>query len=325
MQKEGICTIITADYAHFALALHDSIRRFKKNISFTVLVISGELGKQPRKEMQSRGTFFILDEKVFEENEIAKSLKEKYSKTDPDAYRWSMKPVLMEFLLKDYLERVIYLDSDIYFFSDFGFLFEELRDSHILLSPHYRCSDPYVDAFNFGLNFLEGLYNGGFIGGTKKGIPALQYWASLCLYKCEKESEQGFYDDQRYLDILPVVFEGVNHIKHKGCNIANWNQIECKRSLEGNDILINGKYPIIFIHFTKSFFNGVLTGKDQLLLPYLKEYRDTLFEYSNKDIIEEYSEKEKFNSSVHGVCESGHHHESRSLKQVLKSFYRKLK
>lgn len=294
MGKEGFCTIITADYAPFALALYDSIIRFDPNKILALFITSGELDDQLKAEMEMRENLLIYREDTFQNNKLALSLKTKYALTNSDAYRWSMKPVMMEFLLKKQFERIIYLDSDIYFFGDYSFLFKKLETSSILLSPHNRCSNPRLDLLNFKLNFLEGLYNGGFIGASKKGIPALQYWANLCLFKCEVDRSDGFYDDQRYLDILPTLFEGVVHINHKGCNVANWNQFECKRTKSPDGkILINLQYPIIFIHFTKSFFYGVLYSSDNILFPYLDEYRKALLKYLKKDIITEFVDQYK--------------------------------
>ena len=82
--------------------------------------------------------------------------------------------------------------------------------------------------------------------------------------------------DQKYLDILPSRFQGVRQLWHKGCNVANWNMVDCRRVQVDDQILINGVEPIVFIHFTKSTIRGILNGDDALLLPYLNSYEDKL-------------------------------------------------
>lgn len=286
-----ICTIITGDYGCYVLALHDSIIRFNASQKFAVYISQGKLPIEVYDEMKKRG-IDIYYRSCFVNNEIEEQLFAKYSHSDHDAYRWSMKPVFINFLLNKY-DKIIYVDSDIYFFDNYTFLFEELDNCSVLLSPHWRCSDPYVDVENFKLNFLDGIYNGGFVGVSKGGRDSLNYWAKLCLFNCEKNVKEGYFDDQKYLDIFPSRFSNVGIIKHKGCNVANWNQFDCKRTLVDNRVLINNEFSVIFIHFTQSFLRGVLLGNDVLLKKHLEFYRDSLLLYSGNDIIEEFLNKEE--------------------------------
>lgn len=293
---EAICTIITGDYGHYALALYDSILKFNASVHFYIFVSEGNLEENIKNEISKRSSISVLRSKDFKDSVLTEKLYDKYAANFHDALRWGMKSILMNYLLNSTYERVIYVDCDIHFFSDFSFLFEDLKTYNVLLSPHYRSSNPLIDEENFRLNFLDGIYNGGFVGASKQGMKALKYWGELCLFKCEINRNEGYYVDQRYLDILPTRFNGVGHIKHKGCNVANWNQEDCKRTKqEDSRVLINDKYPIVFIHFTKSFFRGVLNGTDTLLLPYLEEYRNKLLKYNHRDVISVFLEDEEQN------------------------------
>lgn len=285
-----ICTVITGDYGHYVLALHDSIIKFNASQKLAVYISRDKLPMEVHDEMKKR-EIEIYDRSHFENHEVEAQLFAKYSHSNHDAYRWSMKPVFMNLLLNNN-DKVIYIDSDIYFFNDYAFLFEELNNCSVLLSPHWRCSDPNVDVGNFKLNFLDGMYNGGFVGAAKSGKDELTYWAKLCMFNCEKNVTDGYFVDQKYLDILPSRFPNVSIIKHKGCNVANWNQFDCKRTVVNNSVLINGKFPIVFIHFTKSFFWGVLLGNDVLLKKHLESYRDNLLLYGKEDIVKNFLEKE---------------------------------
>ncbi len=288
-----VCTIITGNYGGYALALHDSILKFNKNQHFAVFVSKDVLNSNILNIIKSRANFSVYEFSDLNSTELALQLKDKYCESYHDAYRWGMKPIFINFLLNKY-DHVIYVDSDIFFFNDYSFLFEELKKSSVLLSPHWRCSNPKIDLQNFKLNFLDGIYNGGFVGASKEGISAMNYWAELCLFNCEVNRGQGFFVDQKYLDILASRFRNVNNIRHKGCNVANWNQVDCKRILhQENEVVINNKYPIIFIHFTTSFLRGVLLGSDKVLMPYLEKYRDTLFKYTGNDIIKIFFNKEE--------------------------------
>jgi lipopolysaccharide biosynthesis glycosyltransferase len=197
-----------------------------------------------------------------------------------------MKPVLINYLIKvSAYEKVICVDCDLFFFNDFSFLFEALDQYNILLTPHWRSSDPFKDPNGFKYLFNHGLFNAGFIGVNKHATAAMDWWANVCWFSCANSSFEGQYVDQTYLNLLPVYFENVHILKHQGCNVAQWNVLECKRILQMNgSVLINNRYPIVFIHF-------VSTAKreyDIRLSAYLDEYLDTLALYST-----EIYEKEK--------------------------------
>ncbi|MFD2517942.1 glycosyltransferase [Salinimicrobium flavum] len=290
----SFCTIITADYAPYALVLHDSLCRFNKTFHFSVFLSKGGLSEAFEKEFLRRKYVQLYDFKDLQNFSYAKDLKDKYCEERHDAFRWGMKPVFINFLLESF-EKVIYLDCDIYFFSDFHFLYEELNHVALLLTPHWRNSNPLVEYDNFKLNFLEGLYNAGFIGASRGAELALNWWAKMILFKCEVNTAEGFYDDQRYLDLLPVLFENTGILRHKGCNVANWNKILCNRTLNDNgEVTINNHFPIVFVHFTNSLLTGVFYKNDKLLSFHLEQYRDNLLKYSDVDIIEEFSKKVRF-------------------------------
>jgi hypothetical protein len=184
-----------------------------------------------------------------------------------DAFRWSMKPVMIDFLLTDQqYDAVCYVDWDLHFFSDPAFLL-----GGVLLSPHNRSTFPSDNAFSFELNFRDGVFNGGFVGATSRGLEAIRWWATACAYKCEVDCEHGLYVDQKYLDSLHSRFEGVDVIRHKGCNVAEWNRIDCERvKLDDGQVLINGAEPIVFIHFDATMVRDILSGREPLLEEHLR-------------------------------------------------------
>nr|WP_315255325.1 hypothetical protein [uncultured Flavobacterium sp.] len=322
----AICTIITGDYGHYALVLHDSICKFNSAIPLYVFISEGDIDSSVLNEINNRENLYLLTKVDLEDSELTQKIYSKYSNNNMDALRWSMKPVVMNHLLQNEYERVIYVDWDIHFFNDFNFLFEELKKCNLLLSPHWRCSDPNLDLETFKLNFLDGIYNGGFVGASRGGIPALEYWAKLCLFNCEVNRNAGFYVDQRYLDLLPTRFDEIKSITHKGCNVANWNIIDCKRVRQvSGEVLINNVYPIVFIHFTNSLFKGVyLSKKDTELIPYIEKYRDTILRYSRVDVIEDFFEKGiHINPRMENTASVMHN--KNKPKRIIKQVYKKLK
>ncbi len=169
-----------------------------------------------------------------------------------DKLRWALKSIFLMQLLKQN-EKVIYVDNDIYFFNNPKFLFDLLDKNSILLTPHFYDTSPNENQNWLEANFKVGLYNAGFIGASKNAVKALQWWSECCLYNIKKSYWRGLFDDQKYLDLLPVLFDDVMVLKHKGCNLAGWNYLWYKldRKIK-HEIEIEQSYPLIFIHFAET-------------------------------------------------------------------------
>jgi hypothetical protein len=255
--------------------LYKSLRRFHPGVILKVLVTDAdETAAQVFNAFP--GMQIIPVQSLFNYN-LVHSLYHKYAHIYPDSFRWALKPVFIQYLLENGFEKVLFTDCDIFFFEDYTFLLDDLDSAAILLTPHWHNSDPVIDERSFLSLFTGGVFNAGFIGANRNGLPALAWWANACHYKMGAYPEMGVHDDQRYLDLFPVKFEFVKIVRHRGCNIGGWNRIECARSLVNGRVLINDQYPIVFIHFGPVLIEQILKGHDPLLLPYLKHYR-TVFE-----------------------------------------------
>lgn len=273
------CTIITQNYWHYAQTLFASLKRQQANITLHVLVSDTPTIDQPKNLDKHIYCYSIND---LCETGIGKALYDRYANSYMDGFRWSMKPVLMKHLLENGYEQVIWVDSDLFFVDDYSFLIEQLHTYRLLLTPHWRNRFPAQAPGNFQMSLREGIYNAGFVGANQRSIELLEWWAELCLYRCTKDQAAGFYVDQRYLDLAPSLFTGVHILEHKGCNIANWNQIECSRGQdEDGNIIIDEKWSPVFIHFTNSTLRGIKYGEDRFLLPYLEDWYATIRQFDS--------------------------------------------
>lgn len=276
----AFCTIITPDYIRFAGVLNHSIRTcLETSYDFIVFVAANKDSVDVNSLPYSAQYLFIDD---LCDTGHGREIFDKYYAIDTDHFRWSMKPVLMRYLLESHgYGKVIYTDWDIHFYGSPLFLIELLDRHNVLLSPHFRSSDPVADYHNYILHFNDGIFNGGFVAASRGGTDVLTWWASNCLAICERNPCKGQFVDQTHLNLIPVFFEKVFIIQHRGCNVANWNLVECRRDLQNDgSVLINGQYPIIFIHFTQSTINGVQNGEDANLVHYLQRYVSTVQMYA---------------------------------------------
>lgn len=268
----SICTIITSDHLPFARALSDSILSQETTVEFSILVIDANLKNTVIPKHRER--FYFIEDLLADP--LCGQIFKKYAHTNKDHFRWAFKPLFISYLLKTRFSKVIYVDPDVFFVASPEFLFNDLDEAGMLLTPHWRDINPLVNEENFITLFKDGQFNAGFIGASKKGISALTWWAEVCHYKMERNLIQGLFDDQRYLDALQVAFSDVKIIRHQGCNLAFWNLHTCKRELIDGKIKINKVFAPIFIHFTKDTVINIVNKNDDLLSSYLTQYRAAL-------------------------------------------------
>lgn len=262
------CTISTYSHLFKVFALAESIQQQGQPFLLHVLITDSTA-----KIDFPNCRFWEIDEVSI--TDTSKEIIAKYKK-QADKFRWSMKPVFLSYLLSTTTDSVIYLDNDLYFFSEYQFLFDLLNKHSFLLTPHHYKRNPKAQQNWLEANFRVGLYNAGFIGANKTALPTLQWWADCCLYRCEKNFWRGLFDDQKYLDLVPIIDETAHVIRHKGCNVAAWNSEVNHRSLANNEIRIGESFPLVFVHFNAFTIREIVEGRDTLLHPFFIEYEKAL-------------------------------------------------
>lgn len=266
MTKTAICTISSYSHIFKAKVLLSSARKYVDTDLFC-LVVDGTDETISSYSGETYHSLSVLD------TDLAKKIRQKYNS---DKLRWACKPLYLMYLLTVGYERVIYVDNDIYFCSAPGFLFDELEQASVLLTPHYYSPSPEKNQNWFEANFWIGLYNAGFVGVSLKGMDVMEWWAKCCLYNIKKSSFRGLYDDQKYLDLAPILFEGVKVLRHKGCNVAGWNIEICPREMQEAGVYVERRYPVVFVHFTPLTFENILQGKDPAMESIMNDYVNQL-------------------------------------------------
>lgn len=261
------CTITTIDFLYKTKALHASLQKCCTDFSFHVLVTDSNHLPQSENGIHYYTLAALKDA-------IASNIISKYEH-HADKLRWSLKPVFLLHLLQNF-DKVIYTDNDIAFFNNPDFLFEALDQNPILLTPHHYQHSPHKNQNWLEATYTIGLYNAGFVVANTDAKKTLEWWAACCLYRCEKSRWRGLFDDQKYLDLVPVIEPKTKVLTHKGCNLAGWNIDTCERTLSNNEVLIDGKYQVVFIHFNEYTIRMIAEDKDPLLKNHWQEYLSSL-------------------------------------------------
>lgn len=140
----------------------------------------------------------------------------------------AIKPFVLQKLLNEpNATGVIYLDPDIVVFSSLTDLEEHLKTSNILLTPHLTKIEKTMEGIldNEICSLRHGIYNLGFVAvkPSTEGKSFASWWGDRLYHFCVSDWSQGLWTDQRWIDFVPVFFDGVKILKSSRYNVAPWN------------------------------------------------------------------------------------------------------
>lgn len=212
----NFCTISTRSHLFKTYALAESLVRYGAKIH--VLLVDGGIPDESVLPESTR----VYSLEWLSNDRKAQEMITKY-KRQTDKLRWGLKPVFMKALLVEN-DKVVYCDNDILFFnSPIEQLESLLAENDFILTPHFYKADPSRDQNWLEANFRVGLYNAGFVAASVKAVNILEWWTDACLYNIKKAFWRGLFDDQKYLDLVPILFDRVAVLKDTGWNLAGWN------------------------------------------------------------------------------------------------------
>jgi glycosyltransferase involved in cell wall biosynthesis/SAM-dependent methyltransferase len=242
----NICTIIARNYLAFARVLASSFRLIHPDGTCTVLVIDDPSG------------FINPAEEPFELLTI-----EEIGLPDPERMAASydvmelstaVKPWLLKTLLaRPGVDSVMYLDPDIKIFAPLDEIVERAVEHNVVLTPHFTAPLPRDGRKPSEEDILiAGSYNLGFIGlgASRTASELLDWWAERLEKHCLNDPEQGHFVDQRWIDLAPGIWPGIDVLRDTTFNIAYWNLATRELSDDGEGgYLVDGR-PLRFFHFS---------------------------------------------------------------------------
>lgn len=238
------CTIIAKNDLCKARVLASSFRQYHPDAPFVVLVVDRIDGHfDPEQEK-----FYLIESEQLE----IPNPKRFFFQYDLLEASTAVKPYFLAHLLRQGdVKKLVYLDSDILVTRSLDSLSRKLDEHSILLTPHLTA--PYTDDSRPGeLQILEaGTYNLGFIAlrqseGTSR---MLSWWQERLYDKCLMDHEHQMHVDQRWMDLVPGLFEEVFVLRAPGYNVAYWNLHERRVKVQNGDVTVNNQ-PCYFFHFS---------------------------------------------------------------------------
>jgi len=286
MNNIALCTIISKNYLAYARTLCQSFISFHPNTKVFVL-IADQIDNYFDKNKEF---FHVLEAKDLGIPDF-KSFSFKY---DILEFNTAVKPYLLEYLFTHHdIQKLIYLDPDVLVTASLEPLFDLMNEHSILLTPHL--TRPYQDNNRpREVDIMRtGSYNLGCIGLAKSPTVAdmLKWWKQRCYEDCVIQLEDGFFVDQRWVDLVPGYFPNVHIIRDPGYNMAYWNLHERKYET-GKEHKVNGK-SLHFFHFSGfeyDNFENISKHQNRFILKDLPELR-SLFIYYNQQLKKNHMEE----------------------------------
>jgi glycosyltransferase involved in cell wall biosynthesis/tetratricopeptide (TPR) repeat protein len=252
------CTIVAKHHIARARVLASSFRQHNSQCPFFVLVVDRVDGYfDPQSE-----SFFVV---------------EGASLAIPDQERFffaynvleactAVKPYFLEHLFRHHdIRKLVYLDPDILVFNSMDHLSALLDQHSIVLTPHLTA--PIDDGFRPGeFQIMEaGTYNLGFIAlrNCPEARRMLSWWQERLYKYCLMAHERGMHVDQKWIELVPGLFDDVHVTREPGYNVAYWNLQERRVEVRNDTVTVNGK-PCYFFHFSGADFeNLAIVSKHQ--------------------------------------------------------------
>ena len=275
------CTYFDRNYLARGLALYRSLQRACPSFELWVLCLDA-VCHRVLSQLRLPGMHLIsLTELESSDRELC-ATKSSRSLLE---YYFTCSPCLPAFVLSHHtsVDRITYLDADLYFFRDPSELFDEIEHSSIAIIPH-RFHPTFLDREQFGV------YNVGWVSFRRDeaGMACLSKWREQCLDWCYVRCEADRFADQKYLDRWPADFPNVAVIQHKGANLAPWNVANYHIGHTGSGVCVEDE-PLIFFHFhylkqvNKWVYNPGLAEyktslvrvlRNHIYVPYIRALRD---------------------------------------------------
>jgi Nucleotide-diphospho-sugar transferase len=254
MPRRAFVTVVTRNYACFAQVLMQSCRRHHPDCD--VFICCADRPAESAAGTSERWPVIYGDELGIE---CWPRFSFQYT---PFELSCALKPYAIAEILKRGYDEVIYLDGDMSVYGPLTAAFEALEHSSIVITPHLLRplpddgKRPNESAF-----LVSGAYNAGFfaVRASEPTAKFVQWWQQMCQRQCIVDLAASLFVDQKWLELVPGMFDGVHILRNPGYNAGHWSLSQfavepCINSvIDGNTELAGvriGGEPLVLFHFS---------------------------------------------------------------------------
>jgi hypothetical protein len=242
--KRVACTIVSANYLHFAWTLAESFLKYHPDDEFQLLLVD----RMPANlETRNQRVRIMAVERLNLPD--FPSLAFKYDLLELNT---AVKPTFLKQLFAQGADKVIYFDPDVYLYAPVDVIFDALDHASAVVTPHLL--SPALDpdhAYERDL-LVTGVFNLGFVAvaNCEQSRGFLDWWEERCLRFGFQDLRTGLFVDQKWVNLAHCFFDRIHILRHTGCNVAYWNLAERVVSAVEDIYMVNGDQPLIFFHFS---------------------------------------------------------------------------
>ena len=188
-----------------------------------------------------------------------------------------------------------YFDPDVCIYHPLYSIQNQMEGASIGLVPHI--TEP--EDTDIGVTMTEmsvthhGIYNLGhlFVRGDETSHQLAKWWSERLDDYCYDDAERGLFTDQRWMDLVPAIFDNVKIMREPNLNVASWNvsSRSFKKYVDGH-FTVND-WPLLTYHFSGTGINGVhyrvrniFNPTDITLAAIEKEYEDLIHKQGQKQL-----------------------------------------
>ncbi|MCC2617226.1 glycosyltransferase [Aestuariibacter halophilus] len=252
--KVCIFTIVSNNYLHYANTLFESVREHCPQAD----LVLGLCDKKTEKTFCPEAEIIEMCDLPIED--IGRFIYQ-YSILELNT---AIKPYVIEELMKRGYDAVIYLDPDIKVFGTLDPMLALLQEHNVLLTPHLtNLLDDGKLPDELGI-LQAGSYNLGYIGlaNNTETMKLVKWWQRKLYKECVVDISRGLFVDQKWMDMVPSLFDGVYICRDEGWNVAYWNLNHRDVVEKQNEFFVNGQ-PLMFFHFSGYSIEAKTLSKHQ--------------------------------------------------------------
>ena len=245
MKDRTIFTICSRNYLHFARTLMDSLKGVADSSDKYILLVDKLLPGD--KNLSLSASCPVIPVETIGIPHLHQMLF-RYNIMEANT---AVKPFFIQWLLDKGYKKVIYFDPDIFVYQPLEELFDLLDDQDVILIPHL--TEAIKDDKKPGeLDIIQaGTYNLGFIAvkDSSNVKNLLNWWAPKLINNCLVKVSDGIFVDQKWIDLVPGMFDRVYILRDDTYDVAYWNLAHRPLTMKQGKPRVRGK-PLVFFHFS---------------------------------------------------------------------------
>ena len=253
----AIFTIVAKNYTGLAQVLEASVRR-NSNAEFFIFV-ADEWKSTEQLQQALPANVLTAKEVLGIGQEEWEQMAFKYNLVE---FCTAIKAVCFQYMFGKGYDQLLYLDPDVYVFNPLQPVFDQLKESSIVVTPHIlNVQTPFNGNYNDYLFLLNGTFNLGFLGLKRSATTDqfLTWWHHRLKEYSFFDNDRGTATDQKWMNLLPALFAPDDFVisRHRGMNVAPWNFHERKIVVEDEVFYVkdrdndsSSKQPLLFVHFS---------------------------------------------------------------------------